>query len=71
VELGAGPQVPLDRGADFGRAHQEELVALALNCEPERRVLEQILVRGFEALARHPDGAAELHDRGALPGGCP
>jgi hypothetical protein len=53
------------------RADQEELVALALNREPERRVLEQIFVRGFEALARHPDGSAEFHDRGALPGGCP
>jgi hypothetical protein len=51
----------LDRRADFGCADKEELVAVALDGQPEWRVFEQELVGRFQSLPGQADR------RGAAP----
>jgi hypothetical protein len=47
---------------------QQQLVALTLHGQPQRRMLEQVLVGGFQPLAGHAGGCAQLRDGGALAG---
>ena len=53
-------QMPFDRGGDLGSRNQRELLTVTLDGQPERWVLEQVLVGGLQSLSGQADRRAQL-----------